>query len=97
MELMKMIGTLVVFIGLQVILMGKEVVTSEGRSLGVVKGVKIDRQQDKFWMVVVDSFQETRDITIDHIKRLSRGSILFDEVSPVAVEAEIAVIMIEDE
>jgi len=68
----------VTMVGLQIILVGKEVVTPDGHSLGIVEKIKVDLTQDKFWMVVADGLQGHWDILIDQVKSLSRQIVLFD-------------------
>lgn len=75
----------IMIVGLQIILAGKEVVTSEGNSLGTVEKVKLDLTQDKVWMVVTNGFQRHWDILIDQIRSLGRQVVLFDK-DPVADE-----------
>lgn len=52
MNIWHMLGTLISAIGLMEVLLGKEVTTPDGASLGVAADIKLDLIQDKIWMVV---------------------------------------------
>lgn len=75
MRLKKIIDAFILSAGLEALLLGKEVIASDGSSLGVVKKIEIDLSQSKWQMIVIDDFQRPKTVQIDDIRFLNRKII----------------------
>lgn len=58
------------------LLWGKEVITSNGVSLGTVKDIRLDLESKKAWLVVGKALGEARNIAIDDIQAIGDKIIL---------------------
>jgi sporulation protein YlmC with PRC-barrel domain len=58
------------------LLLGKEVITSDGVSLGTVKDVRLELESKKVWLVVGKALGEARNIAVDDIQAISDKIIL---------------------
>ncbi|GEM_PF-3278662 len=61
--------------GLEALLLGKEVITSDGGLLGIVKKVEIDLSQNKLEMVIIDNYHRPKAVSIDDIQFLNHKII----------------------
>ena len=58
------------------LVLGKEVVTSDGRSLGMVRDMKLDLESKKVWILAGKTFGEPRNIPVEDIKSIRDKIIL---------------------
>lgn len=79
-KFVQMLKTLTTARGLEILLVGKEAVTSGSISLGTVIAIKKELSQDKIWMVIENSGQESL-IPIEQIAAVSQKIILLDGAS----------------
>jgi hypothetical protein len=84
MNIWRMLKTLVTAKGLEVLLLGKEVVMPDGASLGVVIGIKKELAQDKIWMVVGNQGHEMI-IPIEQIASVTKRIVLLGNSSPTSL------------
>lgn len=67
------------------LLLGKEVITCDGTSLGTVRDIRLDLESKRAWLVVGKTFGETANIAIDYIQAIGDKIILSlaeSEMSP---------------
>jgi sporulation protein YlmC with PRC-barrel domain len=58
------------------LLLGKEVITSDGVSLGTVKDIRLELESKKAWLVVGKALGEARNIAVDDIQAIGDKIIL---------------------
>jgi len=58
------------------LLWGKEVITSDGVSLGTVKDIRLELESKKAWLVVGKALGEVRNIAVDDIQAIGNKIIL---------------------
>jgi sporulation protein YlmC with PRC-barrel domain len=58
------------------LLLGKEVITSDGTNLGTVRDMRLDLESKRGWLVVGKAFGDLRNIAIDDIQATSDKIIL---------------------
>ncbi len=81
MKILQMLKTMVTARGLEALLLGKEVTTSDGLILGEVAAIKRELGADKIWMVVDGWGREGR-IPIEQIAAVASNVVLFDGLCP---------------
>lgn len=67
------------------LLLGKEVITSDGVNLGTVRDVRLDLESKKTWLVVGKARGELKNITTDDVRAIGDKIILSlaeSEISP---------------
>jgi sporulation protein YlmC with PRC-barrel domain len=67
------------------LLVGREVITSDGVSLGTVRDIRLDIESKRTWLVVGKAFGEARNIPTDDIKAIGDKIILSlaeNDISP---------------
>ena len=84
MKLLQMLKTMLAAKGLEVLLLGKEVITPNGVSLGVVTAVKKELSQDRIWMVI-DNQARKAIISIEQILTVTNKVTLSDELPPASL------------
>ena len=80
MKLLQMLKTMLTAIGLEVLLLGKEVTAPNDVSLGIVTSIKKELPQDKIWMVIDNLGRESL-IPVEEIARVAKKVTLFDDYS----------------
>ena len=70
------------------LVLGKEVVTSDGRSLGTVRDMKLDLEGKKIWILVGKTFGEPRNIPVEDIQTIRDKIILSRTEKEVSHEIE---------
>ena len=84
MKLLQMLKTMLAAKGLEVLLLGKEVITPNGVSLGVVTAVKKELSRDRIWMVI-DNQARKAIISIGQILTATNKVTLSDELPPASL------------
>ena len=80
MKILQVLKTLITVKGLEVLLLGKEVTSPDGVSLGMVVDIKKELAQDRIWMVI-DNLGHERIILIEQIAGVVNEVILVDDSS----------------
>lgn len=70
----------------ETLLLGKEVITSDGISLGTVRDIRLDLESKRAWLVVGKAFGETTNIAIDDIQAIGDKIILSLAESDISPE-----------
>lgn len=78
MKILHMLKTLVTVKGLNVLLLGKEVTTPDGASLGFVAAIQRELSRDSIWMVI-DNVEKELMIPIEQIASVANKIILFGD------------------
>jgi len=86
MKVLQMLKTMLAARGLEVLLLGKEVITPSEVSLGVVIAIGKELSQDKIWMVIDNQAREAT-ISIEQIVSVTNKVILSDELPPASLAA----------
>jgi sporulation protein YlmC with PRC-barrel domain len=68
------------------LLVGREVITSDGVSLGTVRDLRLDMATKRTWLAVGKAFGETRNIATDDIKAIGDKIILSLAESDISPE-----------
>jgi sporulation protein YlmC with PRC-barrel domain len=70
------------------LLLGKEVVTSDGISLGSVKDVRLELESKRVWLVVGKMLGEPRNIAVDDIKAIGDKIVLQLEEKEITLKED---------
>lgn len=86
MKVLQMLKTMLAAKGLEVLLLGKEVIAANNVSLGVVTAIRKELSHDKIWMVIDNQAREAI-ISIEQIVSVTNKVTLSDELSPASLAA----------
>ncbi len=80
MKVLQILKTMLAARGLEVLLLGKEVITPNDISLGVVTAIEKELSHDKIWMVIDNKAREAI-ISIEQIASVANRVVLFGDPS----------------
>ncbi len=77
MNILKIFEDFITFVGLEILLKGKEAVTSTGCALGIVEAVEMDVERHKAWILINGSCEPGEIlIDVDDISHISDDKIV---------------------
>jgi sporulation protein YlmC with PRC-barrel domain len=71
------------------LLLGKEVITSDGVSLGTVRDIRLELESKRAWLVVSKMLGEPRNIAVDDIKAIGDKIVLQLEEKQITLKEDI--------